>query len=160
MLTFGRAILELQPVKIMTAEKLTKSKERISKYGEVYTPKWIVNRMLDMLEPNGCFDDISKTFLEPACGNGNFLAEIFERKLKLCKNPQAGLKALASIYGIDILPDNVEESRQRLFDMFIEKYPKCSLRDIMFAEMILRQNIICGNSLEIMKKWEEEKNVK
>lgn len=143
-------------------EKLTKSEDRVKKFGEVYTPLHIVNKMLDMLEEENpeAFTDISKTFLEPACGNGNFLVEIYKRKLKICKSTSDGLKALESIYGIDILEDNVEESRERLFEMFVGAYKEITLRDILLAETILEKNIICGDSLKIMKKWAEEEENK
>lgn len=142
-------------------EILRKSAERVQKYGEVYTPMWLVKDMCDMLgdESPEAWTVLDKTFLEPACGNGNFLTEIFERKLKLCRNIQDGLTALRSICGIDILADNVEESRQRLFDMFVNAFPDAVILDIMAAEAILENNIICGDSLKIMRQWaEEEKN--
>ena len=138
-------------------EILTKSRERVKKYAEVYTPMWVVKKMCDMLsgeEPNA-WTVLENTFLEPACGNGNFLVEIFERKLKLCKNISDGLLALSCIYGIDIQADNVEESRQRLFDMFIAAFPSACLRDILLAETVLERNIICGDSLKIMAKLAE-----
>ena len=144
----------------MSGEMLTKSHERVKKYGEVYTPIWVVKKMCDMLgeeEPNA-WTVLENTFLEPACGNGNFLVEIFERKLKLCSNAADGLIALKSIYGIDILLDNVEESRQRLFDMFVKTFPSACLGEILAAEMIIESNIICGDSLKIMKKWAEEED--
>lgn len=144
------------------AEVLRKSEERVRKFGEVYTPMWVVKKMCDMLgdENPEAWTVLDKTVLEPACGNGNFLMEIFERKLKLCNNVQDGLLALRCIYGIDILQDNVEESRQRLFDMFVNAFPSAAVRDIMAAEMILEQNIICGDSLKIMRQWAEEEEEK
>lgn len=134
-------------------EILTKSRERVKKYAEVYTPMWVVKKMCDMMPD--AWDSIGKTFLEPACGNGNFLVEIFERKLKLCKGVPDGLLALSCIYGIDIQSDNVEESRQRLFDMFISAFPSACLRDIISAEMVLEKNIVCGDSLKIMARLAE-----
>ena len=134
-------------------EKLIKSRERVQKFAEVYTPMRIVKNMCDMMPD--AWDDIGKTFLEPTCGNGNFLVEIFERKLKLCKNVSDGLLALSCIYGIDIQADNVEESRQRLFDMFIAAFPSACLRDILLAETVLERNIICGDSLKIMARLAE-----
>lgn len=134
----------------MNKEKIIKSRERVNKFAEVYTPMRIVRDMCDMMPD--AWESIDKTFLEPACGNGNFLAEIFERKLKLCKGVSDGLIALRNIYGIDIQSDNVEESRQRLFDMFVTSFPSASLRDILAAEMILERNIICGDSLKIMAR--------
>lgn len=144
----------------MKRDKLIKSRKRVTAFGEVFTPTNIVKDMCDMLgkECPETWTDINKTFLEPACGNGNFLAEIYERKLKLCSSSADALRALHSIYGIDIQADNVEESRQRLFDMFIKAFPNAALRDIVAAEMVLQNNIICGDSLKIMKKWEEKGN--
>ena len=134
-------------------EKLIKSRERVQKFAEVYTPMRIVKNMCDMMPD--AWDDIGKTFLEPTCGNGNFLVEIFERKLKLCKNVSDGLLALSCIYGIDIQADNVEESRQRLFDMFTAAFPSACLRDILLAETVLEKNIVCGDSLKIMARLAE-----
>ena len=134
-------------------EKLIKSRERVNKFAEVYTPMRIVRDMCDMMPD--VWESIDKTFLEPACGNGNFLAEIFERKLKLYKGVSDGVLALSCIYGIDIQQDNVEESRQRLFDMFVTSFPSACLRDVLAAEMILERNIICGDSLKIMAKLAE-----
>ena len=139
--------------------KQVKSKERKKTYGEVYTNEREVKAMYDLI-PKETWHNIESTFLEPACGNGNFLVEIFERKLKLCRNIQDGLTALRSIYGIDILQDNVEESRQRLFDMFVNAFPSAAVRDIMAAEMILENNIICGDSLKILRQWAEEEDHK
>lgn len=112
--------------------------------------------MCDLI-PETLWDNIERRFLEPACGSGNFLAEIFERKLTRCKCEPEGLVALSSIYGIDILPDNVEESRQRLFDMFIKAFPQATVGYLILAELIIERNIICGDSLEIMKKKETER---
>lgn len=135
----------------MKKNELIKSRERVSRFAEVYTPKHIVHDMCDLI-PSKLWNDIGTAFLEPACGNGNFLAEIYERKLRLCRSPADGLRALRSIYGIDIQADNVEESRQRLFDMFIGSFPDAVFRDILLAEIILRENIICGDSLKIMEE--------
>ena len=134
-------------------EKLTKSKERVKKYGEVYTPEWVVKKMCDMLAKEGkAWSRIDETFLEPSCGTGNFLVEIFRRKLELCKDYKDGLTALSTIWGIDIMPDNVKESKERLLNMYSERYSDGRSE----AAEILEKNIICGNSLEIMKKWSEE----
>lgn len=139
--------------------KQIKSKERVSKFAEVFTAEREVKAMCDLI-PSETWDNIGSTFLEPCCGNGNFLVEIFDRKLKLCGNVQDGLLALSSIYGIDIQQDNVEESRQRLFDMFVKAFPSAAVRDIVAAETILEHNIICGDSLKIMRQWAEEEENK
>lgn len=136
-------------------QKLTKSRERVKKHGEVYTPDWLVKQMCDML-PRDAWEKIETTFLEPSCGNGNFLVEIFRRKLMLCRTPEEGLTALNSITGIDILPDNCEESKGRLRKMYREKFSDADGLYLDSADCILDRNIMCGNSLEIMKAWSEE----
>ena len=132
--------------------KQIKSKDRVNKFAEVFTAEREVKAMCDLI-PDDVWQNIDSTFLEPACGNGNFLAEILKRKLNLCESVEQGLRALKSVYGIDIQQDNVEESKQRLFDMFVKKFPKASALTGIEAAAILEQNIICGNSLEIMGKW-------
>ena len=131
--------------------KQIKSKERVNKYAEVFTAEREVKAMCDLI-PSEVWEDIDSRFLEPACGNGNFLVEIFERKLSRCESAEQGLNALRSIYGIDIQQDNIEESKQRLFDMFIKQFPKAPAITAIVAAQILEQNIICGDSLEIMKE--------
>ena len=102
--------------------KQIKSKNRVSYHGEVFTNEQEVNAMLDLVKDET--DRIESRFLEPACGNGNFLAEILRRKLVRVKRQYTrnnleytknSFLALTSIYGIDILEDNVEEYRERLF---------------------------------------------
>lgn len=129
-----------------------KSKARVKERGEVFTAEREVKAMCDLI-PEEVWQDITKTFLEPACGNGNFLVEIFERKLKYSKNEKDGLKALASIVGIDIMEDNCFESRVRLMTMYCKAFPKASEASLLLASGMLRNNIICGDSLKIMKKW-------
>lgn len=135
-----------------------KSKQRVRERGEVFTAEREVKAMCDLIPEDEIWSDITKTFLEPACGTGNFLVEIFDRKLKYCKDEKDGLKALASIVGIDIQQDNVEESRKRLMTMYRETFPKANEACLLLAAGILRNNIICGDSLEVQKKWAEESN--
>lgn len=131
-----------------------KSKVRVKERGEVFTAEREVKAMCDLI-PENVWRDITKTFLEPACGNGNFLVEIFERKLKYCKDERDGLKALSSIVGIDIAEDNCFESRVRLMTMYCKAFPKASEASLLLASGILQNNIICDDSLKIMKEWEE-----
>lgn len=131
--------------------KQIKSKERVNKFAEVFTAEREVKAMCDLI-PSEVWEDIDSRFLEPACGNGNFLVEIFERKLNRCESAEQALNALRSIYGIDIQQDNVEESKQRLFDMFIKQFPKAPAITAIVAAQILENNIICGDSLELMKE--------
>ena len=138
-----------------TKNKQIKSKARVNKFAEVFTAEREVKAMCDLI-PSEVWEDIDSRFLEPACGNGNFLVEIFERKLSRCESAEQGLNALRSIYGIDIQQDNVEESKQRLFDMFIKQFPKAPAITAIVAAQILENNIICGDSLELMKEGKQK----
>ena len=91
-------------------QPLTKSKARVKQLGEVFTPPELVNEMLDRL-PHELWTDPSKTYIDPACGTGNFLVEVVRRKIEAGSTP---LQALETTYGIDIMEDNVLECRQRL----------------------------------------------
>ena len=130
-----------------------KSKQRVKDHAEVFTAEREVKAMCDLVDDE--LSRIDSKVLEPSCGNGNFLVEIYRRKLKHCKDEKDGLKALSSIVGIDIQADNCEESRQRLMTMFCEAYPNASPTAVLLAAGILQNNIICGDSLKIMKEWEE-----
>lgn len=136
-------------------DNLIKSKKRVQKYGEVYTPEHIVKDMCDMLESENKDEDVfrlSSTFLEPACGNGNFLVEILSRKLDRCKSEDDCIIAVSSIYGIDILKDNVEESKQRMLEIVSSEYGFVFSQEKI--KPILDSRIICGDSLKIMKELE------
>lgn len=145
-------------------EKLIKSKQRVKDFAEVFTPKHIVKDMCDLI-PEEMWVSVETTFLEPACGTGNFLAEILERKFKLCENWEDGLRALKSVYGVDIQQDNVEETKLRLFDMYIAEFPKSPAVSGLIATQILERNIVCGNFIkertdEIEKKKQRKKRQK
>jgi len=137
------------------------SKERVAEHGEVLTGRREVKAMLDLVRPET--ERIESRFLEPACGNGNFLAEILERKLKVVEDKykksqleyeRNAVVAVSSIYGIDILADNVEECRKRLFGIFDWRYSglfkrkaKNACREA--ARYILTRNIIWGDALTL-----------
>jgi SAM-dependent methyltransferase len=91
---------------------LTKSKKRVKELGEVFTPPELVDEMLDRL-PAEVWQDPGKTFLDPACGTGNFLVAVVRRKVEAGAQP---LQALSTTYGIDIMEDNVAECRERLLE--------------------------------------------
>jgi len=131
-----------------------KSKQRVAKFAEVFTAEREVKAMCDLI-PADVWGNIESTFLEPACGNGNFLVEILARKYSHCKSEKDGLKALTSVVGIDIQADNCSEARERLLKQYTEHFPKANDIAVEMAKRILKNNIICGNSLEIMKGWEE-----
>lgn len=132
-------------VKNTKTEHLIKSKKRVKDFGEVFTPKHIVQDMCSLIPPE--MYSIEKTFLEPACGNGNFLLEILERKLKNCHNEIEVKIAVESIYGIDIQEDNVLEARQRLNILIQQFYPKVDCMEI------LRKNIVVGDFLRTETVW-------
>ena len=125
--------------------ELIKSKERVKKFAEVYTPDYIVKDMCDLI-PKDVWDNIASTFLEPACGNGNFLVEILARKYERCKDVRDGLVALSSVVGIDIQEDNCAETRERLLAQFLERFNPNNFCVVM-AYKILQSNIICDDCL-------------
>ena len=140
-------------------EKLIKSKQRVKDFAEVFTPKHIVKDMCDLV-PEEMWTNVETTFLEPACGTGNFLVEILERKFKLCENWEDGLRALKSVYGVDIQQDNVEETKLRLFDMYIAEFPKSPAISGLIAAQILENNIVCGNFIKEYTDEIEKKRAK
>ena len=139
--------------------KQVKSKERLSKYGECFTNEREVKEMCSLI-PETIWQNIESTFLEPACGEGAFLVEIYARKLKYCKTEKDGLKALNSIVGIELLPDNCAIARLRLVEMFVEHFPEANDFARLCALAIANNNIICGESLSIQQKWIEENQMR
>lgn len=143
-------------------KKQVKSKERVAERGEVFTAEREVKAMCDLVATQ-C-DNVDATFLEPACGDGNFLAEILERKLARVKKDAKtdhtawewlSVRAVASLYGVDIMQDNAEECRQRLFDIWNKAYKAACKKDCNeetrdSVRYILSKNIICGNALTMM----------
>lgn len=140
--------------------KQIKSKKRVSTYGEVYTASREVNDMLDLVGEEA--SKITSTFLEPACGNGNFIVAILDRKLEIIKLQNVNnfitsmniLRAVASIYGVDIQQDNVEETRCRIKERAIALYdalgcPTGHFFDawVEILDLILETNVLCGNTL-------------
>ena len=108
-------------------ELLVKSRHRVKTYGEVFTPRHMVDRMLDLVseELETGPDFVDKTFLEPAAGDGNFLVAILHRKLQAIEKrypaeewPQESLFALASIYGIELLEDNYQDAKDVMLAEF------------------------------------------
>jgi hypothetical protein len=138
-------------------EKQVVSKKRVADHGEVYTGKREVNAMLDLVKQET--ERIESRFLEPACGTGNFLTEILERKLRVLesrysKSPleceRNAVLAVSSIYGIDILEDNVVECRRRLFAIFDRHYRSLFRKECLnTVNYILGRNIIWGDALTL-----------
>ena len=134
---------------------LVKSKQRVADHGEVFTPTWMVEAMLDLVKDET--ERIDSRFLEPACGNGNFLVKILRRKiaaveLKYGKSDferrQYALLALMCIYGIELLTDNIDECRTNLLAIFAENLNLTPSEDLYRAAFyILSQNLVHGDAL-------------
>ena len=137
------------------------SKQRVADYGEVLTGKREVNALLDLEKSET--ERIDSRFLEPACGTGNFLAEILERKLRVVETrygksqlefERYSILAISSIYGIDILEDNIKQCRERLLGIFDLNYLrlfKNKSRDDCRESVryILKRNIIHADALSL-----------
>lgn len=142
-------------------ENLIKSKHRVQKHGEVFTPSWMVQKMLDTPGVKEACENVYATFLEPSAGDGNFLQAILERKLDAVikqydkRNWKTkSLFALSSIYGIEFLEDNLEVARSRMFLCYLSWYEKAfnvrlnSKTDIYkSAYYLIHKNIVRGNTL-------------
>ena len=137
------------------SETNIKSKQRVADHGEVFTPAWLVEAMLDLVKDET--ERIDSRFLEPACGNGNFLRPILRRKLaavelKYGKSPferqQYALLALMCIYGIELLADNIAECHANLLEIFAD-YLNLDETDDPFraASHVLQQNLVHGDAL-------------
>lgn len=112
---------------VSNTERLVKSRQRVADHGEVFTPAWLVDDMLDLVRDES--ERIDSRFLEPACGAGNFLISVLRRKLTTVQARYAkssferrhqGLLALMCVYGIELLADNADECRGRLVQTFDE----------------------------------------
>ena len=145
------------------AEKLIKSKDRVADHGEVFTAEKEVNNMINLVSQEA--DRIESRFLEPACGTGNFLIEIYKRKLSIVekkyKKSQIDFEKYAflstsSIYGIDLMEDNIRECKNRLLNEFVQLYEalykkKCNKSFIEVIDYILKKNLLVGDALTMMK---------
>tara|TARA_R110000868_G_scaffold72437_3_gene211144 strand:+ start:1391 stop:2035 length:645 start_codon:yes stop_codon:yes gene_type:complete len=137
-----------------------KSKKRVADHGEVFTSEREVNAMLDLVKQET--ERIDSRFLEPACGNGNFLVEVLKRKLAFVETKykksqlefeRYAIIAISSIYGVDILDDNAQECRERLFKIFDQLYTKlykteCKEDCRTSVKFLLNRNILWGDALD------------
>lgn len=158
------------PVGVTLGEQI-KSKKRVSDHGEVFTSEREVNAMLDLVKQET--ERIDSRFLEPACGTGNFLEAILRRKLAIVRSRYSrnqleyelyALTAVASLYGIDILQDNVLACRDRLFQVFDEEYEeiyKTRQKEQMCGAVrfVLSRNILWGDALSLKEPTEEAKPI-
>jgi hypothetical protein len=135
---------------------LIKSKKRVADHGEVFTPPWLVEKMLDLVK--GETERIDARFLEPACGSGNFLVPVLQRKLaaveaKFGKSAfekrHYALLALMCCYGIELLPDNIAECRANMLEVFAEYLNLTDDADETYraASFVLSLNLVHGDAM-------------
>lgn len=136
---------------------LIKSKKRVADHGEVFTPEWMVDAMLDLVKEES--ERIDSRFLEPACGSGNFLVKVLKRKLcavelKFGKSEfekrQYALLALMCAYGIELLEDNIIECRANMLEVLAD-YLRIDETDDLYkaASHVLSLNLIQGDALSM-----------
>jgi hypothetical protein len=134
---------------------LIKSKKRVADHGEVFTPTWLVDAMLDLVKDET--ERIDSRFLEPACGDGNFLVQILRRKLSSVElkygksdfeRRHYALLALMCLYGIELLTDNIADCRANLLEIFSEYLNLTPLDNLYRAAFyVLSQNLVHGDAL-------------
>lgn len=134
---------------------MIKTKQRVADHGEVFTPAWMVEAMLDLVR--GETERIDSRFLEPACGSGNFLVQVLRRKLAAVEHKfgksdferrHYALLALMCVYGIELLPDNIAECRANMLEILAE-YLKLEETDPLYraASYVLSRNLVHGDAL-------------
>ena len=164
-------------------EKQVKSRERVREHGEVFTAEREVKAMLDLVKDE-C-ENIDATFLEPACGDGNFLDEILRRKLGVCRKKYAqsaadyekfSFLACTTLYGVDILADNVQRCRERLFATWCESFEVPGVTSRRGADklahpsdfhdrvaravrFVFSRNILLGNALSMKRVDEQQRDL-
>ncbi len=154
LLTAPMSVPKAIPSPMSASSDLIKSKQRVADHGEVFTPPWLVEKMLDLVK--GETERIDSRFLEPACGSGNFLVPILQRKLAAVEAKYGkiafekrhyALVALASLYGIELLGDNIAECRANMLDIFAQ-YLGLAEDDDLYrsASHFLSTNLIHGDA--------------
>jgi hypothetical protein len=148
--------------------KQIKSRKRVHDNGEVFTNKREVKSMLALVKSEVV--NLNSKFLEPSCGNGNFLIEILRRKLNIVKRKfkdnqieyeKQAFVVVSNLYGIDLLQDNVDETINRLFTFFLKRYKtlfgdKAKQNYIDNINYLFQQNIICGNAITYKNDKDED----
>lgn len=136
---------------------LIKSKQRVADHGEVFTPTWLVDAMLNLVKDES--ERINSRFLEPACGSGNFLTQILKRKLAAVElrygksdfdRSHYALLGLMCIYGVELLTDNIDECHANLLEIFSEFLNIDEQNEIYHAaSFVLTENIVHGDALSL-----------
>lgn len=139
-----------------------RTRERMASHGEVFTPPWMVEAMLDLVK--GETERIDSRFLEPACGSGNFLVRILQRKLaavelKFGKSDferrHYALLALMCSYGIELLPDNITECRSNMLEVLADYLHLDESDDLYRAAFyVLSQNLVHGDALTMRTSFD------
>jgi len=135
-----------------------RSKQRVADHGEVFTPEWLVETMLDLVKDET--ERIDSRFLEPACGSGNFLVQVLRRKLAAVEAKYSrsdferqhyALLALMCVYGIELLRDNIRECRSNLLEIFAKNL-SLDLADDLYraADYVLSQNLVHGDATKML----------
>jgi hypothetical protein len=134
---------------------LIRSKKRVADHGEVLTPPWLVEKMLDLVK--GETERIDSRFLEPACGSGNFLVPVLQRKLAAVEvkfgktefeRRHYSLLAVMCTYGIELLPDNIAECRANMLEVFAQYLNLVETDELYLAAFyVLSQNLVHGDAL-------------
>jgi hypothetical protein len=137
---------------------LIKSKKRVADHGEVFTPRWLVEKMLDLVK--GETERIDSRFLEPACGSGNFLVPVLQRKLaaveakfgkSVFEKQHYALLALMCTYGIELLADNIFECRANMLEVFADYLDLAETDELdLAASYVLSQNLVHGDALTML----------
>jgi len=168
-------MINSQPADNMTGKKnpvLMKSKHRVQKHGEVFTPQWVVDKMVAIPGIKEKTEDVLATFLEPSAGEGAFLLAIEDIKLRFVTENYSrdawntyALWALSSIYGIEFLEDNLAAARQNMLALFLDYYDAVqgsplSKRSDLYksARAIIWANVVQGNTLTRKNLLGEEIN--
>jgi len=164
-LHFRQAVsLDVLPWVKMNQEILIKSKKRVQKHGEVFTPSWMVEKMLEIDGIKKCCENLTATFLEPSAGEGAFLIAILRRKLGMVAEQHCtdinqfenfSLYALSTLYGIELLDDNIQMCVMNLYQEYYEYYLKITQKFkvklkqkvLDSAKCIIKSNIKQGNFL-------------
>lgn len=137
---------------------LIKSRRRVADHGEVFTPPWLVERMLDLVK--GETERIDSRFLEPACGSGNFLVPVLQRKLAAVEakygrfafeKQQYATLAVMCTYGIEVLADNIAECRANMLEVFADYLDLIETDELYRAvSYVLSQNLVHGDALTML----------
>jgi len=144
-------------------ERLVKSKQRVADHGEVFTPDWIVDAMLNLVKAET--ERIDSRFLEPACGSGNFLVQVLRRKLAAVEikygrsefeKRHYALLGLMCIYGIELLPDNIAECRENMLEL-VSDYLGVEETDDFYraCAYVLSENIVHGDALTMLNSEDQ-----